>query len=635
MKQKLIIFLAILVFLSSSSCLGPSPSTQRRRESGPNANAQVYGPGESYEEPEKNGEEGPTLSLSKGRVDLLYIADPLDGTYKSKVTVPRNFTGYLHIRGINVTSLSDRSISVRFKFGRELAPVVIPATVGQGSGIIPQTNVEVLILDLQDRPFENIRLLYDLFDYTDYRSPDDSFAETLDPVTGPRSSGLYCRGLKIEHDPTFLRSSDNTGCDKAGEKCHYAYAKIIDSGLFDDEERGLFVSERQIDVSGKDYLATSNADANANALKKCLPDNKDVGHFNALLNLKNPPLASLDFGDTLTIDGATYTYRGPFRPINKNRWEINGEAIFSKVDHETRGTGLFQNSYQGAGQGQGHVGYNSFLFPRAGKSDLRIGIDHFASSTPFSPRALQALDSSGQTEYMDGCNFRVGSYDEDTNESVSSCNVTALVELIHRDPDTGRETLLASSSEVKLQLIRPSLTDFTGREVLYSSLKTCSSSRACAIDECCFNSRCWSKDIVSQCLEDSKGEGNFPVGASCLSDYECSSLCCNNSLGVCSAHINTPEEKSLCSKLPGQTCVTREWCQVEYLTRCFLVRTGGISPITGRQRCAIRCYNHPTQGLCRNGRCTPPPPYPVPTYDPLCQGAIDPQSLEGLGPDFP
>ena len=101
--------------------------------------------------------------------EIRHIVDPFDGTYKTKVTIPKNFTGLLYLSGLNFTSLASKIVYARFRFGRELEPVIIQGTIGRAPGITPQTDIEVLILDFQDRPFENIRLLYDLYDYNDYR----------------------------------------------------------------------------------------------------------------------------------------------------------------------------------------------------------------------------------------------------------------------------------------------------------------------------------------------------------------------------------------------------------------------------------------------------------------------------------
>src|SRR5690606_30852708 len=128
-----------------------------------------------------------------GKVELRHIIDPETGNYRTKVTIPKNFGGYLFLSGLNVTSLSNRLIKVRFKFGRELEPITVPAVVTRGEGITPATDIEVLALNMSSKPFENIRLIYDLYDYNDYY---DGGSESLEPTQDPLNGGLYCRGLK-------------------------------------------------------------------------------------------------------------------------------------------------------------------------------------------------------------------------------------------------------------------------------------------------------------------------------------------------------------------------------------------------------------------------------------------------------
>lgn len=579
------------------------------------------------------------VNFSAGRTELRFIVDPFSGTYKNKVTIPKNFTGDLYLSGLNVTALSDRIIRVRFNFGRELEPVIIPATIVRGSGITPQTDIEVLALSMDDRPFEEIRLLYNLFDYNDYR--DENGNETLQPVSDPRDGNLFCRGLRLQHDPTFEGSSTNTLCDGVDgfgnpndERCLYAYAKVVDTGLYTQTPSfGKIPTEPQIDLTLGNGLGY-NGDSLQNQLKKCLPDNINRENIEGVMGLNFPNPGSALLGQEIAGAGDYDIYRGPFRPIGEWTWEIMAGALFSEVSSTTGPRGLFQHSMDGTVT----TGYRSFLFPRAGKMNLAAGVEHWSSAEPFGnpavsanlrgARDLQSLLTSGNTEYMDGCNLRVSNYNSFTNEGLSSCNVTGTIDIITTNPETGATEIIASSTDVKLQLIRPSITNFRGEEVLYSSMRTCSSSSACGTGECCFNSRCWSKELVSQCLEDVPVVGNRAVGEVCNSDFACSSLCCNQSTGTCGVHINTEDEQVLCSKAPGQQCVSKEYCRREFIPECFVVKTG--TDNLGNQACALRCYNVPTFGNCRNGICTPPLAKPVPAFDPLnpdCSEAIDPPNF--------
>jgi hypothetical protein len=557
-----------------------------------------------------------TDEFTNGKAELRHFIDPFDGTFKTKLTLPKNFTGLLHLSGLNITSLNESHVVVRFNFGREYEPIEVPATVGRvkEGGMTPKTDIEVLILNFPDKPFENVRLLYDLYDYNDYR--DDNSVENKEPVSDPRDKNLYCRGLKLEHDPTFLGSSNNAKCDEAGEKCLYAYAKLFDSGLVDEDGIMVNPTQPQQDVAGAGY----NNEATGEVLKKCLPDNNSISHFEGLM--RTSVLGGVGLNTTgisrVSIDNKTYIYNGPFAPNDYANWEITGEAVVAPTSTTSSGTGLFQFSYENfnAGDPEQYAdgGFRSHLFPRAMKRNLTTGVEYFGNSgdDPFGIKGLLSMQTNTESEYMNGCSSRVVSRDDYTNESISSCNVTATIEIITKAAD-GTETVVDTRNELKLQLIRPSLTDFRGQEVLYSSLNTCENSSMCGVNECCFNQRCWSKDIVNQCIEDITGTGNLGIGESCGSDYQCNSLCCRN--GICSVHTSTEDEEPvLCSKSPGQTCAAKEWCRQDNIQECKIIATG--TDTQGNVTCALRCYNVPTFGECRNGICIPPTPPAVPIFDP-------------------
>lgn len=573
---------------------------------------------------------GTVIDLENGQAELRHFIDPFDGTFKTKLTLPKNFTGLLYLSGLNITSLNEQLVSVRFNFGREIEPVTVSATVGRvrEGGMTPKTDIEVLILNMPDKPFENIRLLYDLFDYNDYR--DDNFVENKEPVTDPRDKGLYCRGLKLEHDPTFLGSANNSECDEAGERCLYAYAKVFDAGLRDPDGFILSPTQPQQDVAGGGY----NNETATEALKKCLPDNNSIANFEDVVRASIVGGVGLNTTgiSRVSIDSKTYTYNGPFSPNDYVNWEITNRAVVAPVSSTSSGTGIFQFSYELFNsldpEQFADGGFRSHMFPRAMKRDLTTGVEYFGNSgdDPFGIKGLLAMPSNGESDFMNGCSARVTSKDDFTNENISSCNITATIEIITIDSD-GNEQVLDTSSELKLQLIRPSLTDFQGQEVLYSSLNTCENSNMCGVNECCFNERCWSKDIVTQCIEETNATGNLGIGEVCSSDYQCTSLCCRN--GICAVHTSTEDEEPvLCSKSPGQTCAAKEWCRQDNVQECKIIKTG--TDTQGNLTCALRCYNIPTFGECRNGICIPPAVPDVPVFDPQnpdCSNAEDPPNL--------
>ncbi len=638
--------LFILGMFLFTSCVGDGGglSSKRKSNSGTTADDQQASGGSDNSGNNAGPGDGSVGTITdeilvNGRSELRHIIDPFSGTYKTKVTIPKNYKGFLYLSGLNISGLNDKLISVRFRFGREREEIVIPATVGRAPGIIPQTDVEVLILDLEDQPFQDMRLLYDLYDYNDYDTNDDGTEfsngdDSTEPTNDVRDSGLFCRGLRLEDDPTFTISSTNDKCDSAGETCLYAYAKVKDSGLYYLDNASLTAinpSEPQIDISNTGYANQTQTEL----IKKCLPD---VDHRSSVENVLQSTTSSssttkVAYGDTAYNN--TYTYLGPYRSLNRSFWEISGEAVFSDMSaNGTEPSGLFQAALNnspintvGDPNGKSQGGQKSFLFPRSGKINLKPNLEYigFTDLTDqlSAVRSIRSLVSAGDSEFVDGCNLRVSNYDDFTNEGISSCNISATIDLVYTDIDTGEVKTLNASKDIKLQLTRASQTDFEGNEVRYSALKKCSNSNACGSNECCFNERCWSKTLVSQCLEDQPGEGNLNTGESCASDFQCSSLCCSSASSTCGIH--NPGEDNFCSKSPGQQCVTKEFCRKENISTCFIVKTGFNSQ--GQQTCTRRCYNVPTFGECTAGVCVPPQAPDVPTFDPNnpdCSQAQDP-----------
>lgn len=109
------------------------------------------------------------------------------------------------------------------------------------------------------------------------------------------------------------------------------------------------------------------------------------------------------------------------------------------------------------------------------------------------------------------------------------------------------------------------------------------------------------------------------VGTSCMSDYECNSLCCNSSIGACSPH----DEVNRCNKTPGQRCVDSDFCKSEYVTQCKIVKIS-MNP-DGTQGCAMRCFTKAVTGDCINSYCVPAKTPPIPEWDGVdCSNAVDP-----------
>jgi hypothetical protein len=548
---------------------------------------------------------GSEETLTSQKVELSHLVDPFEGTYKKKLTIPKNFKGNLYLAGLNVASLTNKIVKVRFNFGVDRQSVTLGATIARAPGIIPKTDIQVLVVDMNSKPFNKMRLGYDLYDYNDYTTDP-----TKEPVTDPRDGGLYCRGLQLEDDPTFVPLNQNSTCSAGTDQCLYAYAKITDATLYVNN-----LTSIPTRPAIWTYSSGARAPSVGTALTSmCLPDSSlmtDItGNLNELFETNHP---AINYNDDVV---AGYKYRGPFRSINAAAWKITNGAIFGAK-------GLFE--HDGIVPNDPIVGYqttglNSYLFPRAGKISLNQGVMYQGSVNRFDTRSAIPADSTGTTKFVGGCNIRVMNYNAATTEGISSCNVSASIEVFYEKD--GREINITTDKSIKLQLIRASLTNFEGKEVLASAFKTCESSSTCGSSECCFNKRCWSKELVAQCVDQLPIVGNQPIGDNCSSDYECSTLCCNQSTGSCAPHNPNGTQPVACSKTAGQQCISKEFCKPEFVPTCKVVK-GPI--VDGKLTCTLRCPAVETYGDCRNGICIPPATPPVPPFDPNnCANAVDP-----------
>jgi hypothetical protein len=574
------------------------------------------------------------------------------GSYVRKLTLPKNFAGRLYVAGINIGTLNSRHVKVRFKFGMNREAVTIPATVSQAPGITPQTNISVLVLDLRGEPFRNIRLPYDLFDYNEY---DFSAGDT--PVQDNRDSGLYCRGLRIEDDPTFQGVGACDGLQsnpsQPDEQCLYAYAKVLDQGLvkvsggvkvpiapslpqvkgstsgsYYQDSMSLKILKPLPDTMPTAGSHTAGPFVFSQAASSSSTDSVEIIYKNVAYSAGPPVVPARSIWDPLTILGSSYYYRGPYRLVNSGEWqfkfaELDGpNRLFrenSWVDYPLYLTDPLPDDNQSF-PSQNRIYYSSYLFPLATKLSLGANVPHLSSSNVDGTRVEQSLMTAGTTQWMDGSNARAQSRNSDL-EHIGSCNVSASIEIIAKD-DNGVDYVIALSKDVKLQLVRPTQyrTD-TGNEVLYSNFKSCSSNSTCGGSECCFNNRCWDQSLVSQCFDSTTGNGNRIVGESCSTDLECSSLCCNRATGQCAPHNTLLSPAVLCSKPIGDTCIAKEWCQKSTVVKCLVVKTGTDSQ--GNVTCRQHCYNSLEYGDCKNGTCVAPTQETIPVFDPNAEGACD------------
>jgi len=568
--------------------------------------------------------------IVEATVEIIHLIEPkIDdsssgGTYLKKLTIPKNYNGLLYLAGINISTLTSSNVKVRFSFGVDSTPIDIDATVSTGAGLTPQTGVQVLIMDMKQKPFEDIQLIYDLFDYNsyDYTGTDPDLLS--EPTQENRNSKLFCRGLALKDDPTFAGNLSD-GCVNGNDVCKYAYAKVIDQGLVYKNtvlnlDQPITPTEAQVQSGAVGLLE----DLDAVKLDRCLPD-RDVTALN------------YDFSTTLsfntcnstatTIGVNDYYYRGPFRTSNFSQWEIKSSALTNAFGVLGTYSPTIPNAIPSLVVPE--YGFASKLFPLSTKFDLPKDAEYLGAATPDGNRTLQSMASNGESLWMDGCNARATSVDTNTGEHVGSCSVTATIAIVVTDDDGG-ETIRDITDEVKLQLVKPADINLDGINVLLSSFQSCSSSGQCGSDECCISKRCWSKSIVSQCVEDLPSFGNLLPGASCGSDHECASLCCNQSTGKCAVHDTLQEEPVLCSKASGQQCIASEWCMKHPVTQCFIVKTG--IDVLGTDTCALRCYTFEKFGDCQNGICKPPPQPDMPVFNPddpnKCATAIDPPNFD-------
>lgn len=579
------------------------------------------------------------------------------GSYVRKLTLPKNFAGKLYVAGINIGTLSTRHVRVKFKWGlnrKSIPELGIPATVIQAPGITPQTPISVLVLDLKSEPFRDVRLPYDLFDYNDY-----NFSAGDTPVQDNRDTGLYCRGLQVADDPSFVGVGACDGlqsnADQPEEECLYAYAKVADQGLVRQIGTGAQVPYTPSLTQTMSFVNSSYyQDYLAKNLLKPLPDTIATGSSftpsNFLFSQTNattasPPLNFLaaTIWNPLTVGASTtkYFYRGPYRLMDSMNWQFR----FQRPDGPKR---LFkENSYVNFDLSKGalpdnpvypvidtdgnvsfvqqdKIFFNSYLFPLATKLKIGAGVGYLGSSSPDSARLPTSLPTSGETLWMDGSNARAQSKDAEQNH-IGSCNVTSSIEITAKD-DNGVEFTISQALDVKLQLVRPTVyrTDI-GNEVLFTNFRSCSSNSSCGSSECCINGRCWDENLVSQCFDDNDVQGNKPIGNSCGSDLECSSLCCSTTNGQCAPHNPTLNPAVLCSKPVGSFCIAKDWCAKSPITKCIVVSQPN-DPVTGEARCTQTCYTVYEFGDCKNGACTPATQPPIPVFNPAdpnrCDGAV-------------
>jgi hypothetical protein len=532
--------------------------------------------------------------LGIGSIELTEFVSPQTSRLVSKLSIEKNFGGILYINGANISALSGHLITVRFNFGRNLEPVDVPAVIARSDKVIPRSNALMIAVDFKSRPFASLKLPYDLFDYNNYVNSSNVEANT--PVTDPYNENLYCRGLRLNHDTTWIDSNRDGKCASTDEKCLYAYAKILDTGLFTSTGAALYPAFPQLDHAGTGYIndtsASNFSDPTSIQRSKCLPDSNSAGNLvgtgaspGTLGNSYIVGSTSLSYNDQVAhvrvVNNQTlrtdYIYKGPYRPTATSLWEIQGDALFSTtVSLSNPGYGIFRKFLSGTSNATQKIeaGYKSYLFPRAGRMSLRAGVDHFSSSGAFdNARNFNAgLGSNGSTGFMDGCNLRVSSYNYTNDENIASCNVTATIQILARD-DKNPQTIVHTGTKLKLQVIRDTLKTTGNVEVLHESRPFCGTSNACSSDECCFNNRCLKSSQIGSCPDFQEIPAFTKESGRCRSDFDCVTFCCMNAgtdsvtglgTGQCAVKPGDPLSP-FCNKptFGSQKCLTGDQCSVK------------------------------------------------------------------------
>lgn len=549
------------------------------------------------------------------------------GTYVRKLTLPQNYSGFLYLGGLNINSLKNRYTSVRFTFGVSGVQKTVPAVVSRAPGITPNTDIDVLVMDLKNRPFNDINLIYDLYDYKDY---------SLDPnpVENNRDPNLYCRALRLQDDSTFNGQGlcdgyaadgvspllDENG-NQVAEKCLYSYAKVLDRGLA--RGAGASFSEVFPKIQQTDY--TDNdlgyyAQTTSNLLNRCLPDKSlddptvVVSGVSGLTRVDD--LSFTFFNEdrnlvlrnsaTAIIENTPVKYLGPFKPINTANWELSRDAAFGEFGLFDFTPGIWPAGTFPVQMDSMHL-HRSKLFPRFTKMRLGRDVSYLETDiTNLDSKTPVKMPADGVSGLMDGCSARVTSTSYN-GYNVGSCNASGKIEILARD-DNGVEVVVAETNQVVLQLVRAvTMTQQeTQVDYLYTNFKQCQNSNQCGSDECCYNKRCWNNALVATCPEQYPSQPNLGIGAACNNDLECTSMCCNGSTGTCSVNnLNLPTPV-LCNKQPNQFCVADEWCSQTTVYDCYLIDDGldddGVTPL-----CHKQCFPRKAFGKCVNNKCGAPP----------------------------
>lgn len=544
---------------------------------------------------------GCTASSNRGRTfsnasaiggGLKYFVDPESGNISEKLSIVKNDNREIYLAIDNLDDYDSKFLFVKFKFGVGRSfETNLPARITTVPGLTSGSIQKALAINLLNIPFANINLDYNLFDYNSYSSLSSANFELNN-----RDKDLYCRGLSYSDDPTY---SGNGVCDGYTDKCLYSYSGVKDQGWYDNST-GSFISP------SKPQMALINDELYEDGFSlnkiKCLSDSSLQYFYNDQNERK---IASYQN----TISGTDLRHLGAYNFTEQGNWDITGNALLGEF-------GVFRKR-----SSDGNY-YGSMMYPRAAKLSVGSGLEYLGYSIIQNYQVSKFLtNSSGNSVWVSGCNWRVSTVDQ-SGEHVGSCNVSASIDVFYND-EQGEEVIIASSSWgeasslVRLQLLQQGDVEDTNG-LNNPDYKTCSSGSECSNSECCYNGRCWSQALVGECSPDDEGGANKPADEICVNDNECLSLCCKTRAGS-----RTCNGDAFCDKPTGGSCISGSFCDRVWKVEYKIIQTQTNSAGHCQKRlCAFlaneECENHTCKALDQSR----------PYTEPSCSNPSDIESCE-------
>ncbi len=493
--------------------------------------------------------------------ELLGFYNSDTDSFSEKLSITKDFQGVIYLDLTDIKLYKEKLLFMRVHFGRNSEhPVELP--LSYISKTIGGVKKDVLALSIPSKNFFTIPLDYQLYDYS------------LDAIAGDNAfhKDVYCRGLRVEHDPTSNLSS----CSKNGELCLYTYAKIADQGLF-HEATTSFIDPSELTVS-HDGARQYEFNLDPINLRRCLSDESKVF-------VKNKEIS---IGELITLDDESYRFKGAYKPIDPSNWGIQSDAAWGRF-------GIFQQEYSGGKNLE--LGFKSNLFPKVGKIVNKTNRYYLGSKRPLEKKVITNFtDDNGSSDWVDGCNLRVLSKDS-LGKNFGSCNVSSDIQIYYKEDS--QEVLVYSNSvlkkpgKIKLQILNNIPTNIDVKD-----FNSCITDAGCSNSSCCHDGRCWDKvKYESQfCKPPNSGK---TTGQTCDADAECLSACC---LGSETGAQGTCADKTLsCKRQVGEGCIHGDACDIQVDDDSYYVKKLLESGTNG---CQVEVCNIKVKLECIRSICT-------------------------------